>query len=140
MKDTTSGKHIKTAKSYLFEMVSHVLSGKTSLAKESFDKALHAKAASLTRQEKTRMANVIFSESYLPRSEASAKEDEVDSKEIMYNQLVVRDHDLYEREKNHMPEWMQDSDADGTEIDPIKERDAINLTSKFHSVEFTTDT
>lgn len=141
MKGNTASNFVKTEKAHLREMVESAVLGKTSCFKESFDKILHLKTLKLINREKNRLANMIFAESFVRTPTPTLKENlDADSKpdtSVMYDHMSVIDAKLYERESAHMPDWMQGATHEGIEIEPIREQDAIDLSQKFNSIEFT---
>ncbi len=130
---------MKTEKAEILRgMIDNAVINKPSKFKEAFDKLLHQKAMKLVNKEKSRMASVCFAESYVSRSEITSKVSE-SVEGSMYNKIHVLNSDLFQRESKYMPEWMQNATIDGVDIEPIKEKDAIDLSSKYHSIEFSSD-
>ncbi len=128
----------KSERAHLTIMVRAAVANKPSIFKECMSKVLDMKGSKLIKEEKSRLANICFSDASTPRGQVGLKEDE-DANELMYNKLYIVDAALYQREQPHMPEWMQNASPDGSYIEPVKEKDAVDLSSKFHSVEFTTE-
>lgn len=123
-------KTASSEKALLENIVDSALGGRATKVNESFDKLIRGRVNKLIKEEKSRMANMIFSD-HLPQR--TLKEE--DDLEPTYCKVKVIDPELFEKEKAHMPAPLQAATPAGVEIEPIKEKDAIELTKKFNSIE-----
>ena len=72
------------------------------------------------------------------RASELKKGDRLNENEDMqtsYDRAYVIDPKLFEKEKAHMPDSLQKATVAGVDIPPVKDRDAIDLTNRFHSIE-----
>ena len=122
-------------KTVIRSIVENALGGKPHAMKESFDKLMHQRSMRLVREERERVANVVFSHG-IPRGKMGLKEEDAGVGATMYGTVYVIDPDLFDKEKPHMPGWLQKATEDGSSIEPVKEKDAIDLSAKYHSIEF----
>lgn len=132
---TKSANKSATIQAVLGEMLESALRGRALAFKESFDKVMKGKASKLIKEEKSRVATMMFSGHNQPKVLRESTEDGQEDAAAIYNTAYVTDPQLFEKEKPHMPEDLQKATADGVSIDPLKEKEAIDLTTKFHSIE-----
>ena len=119
-------------KAVLRGLVNYALQGKALAFHEAFGKVLRHRAVKLVNEERTRVASMLFEE--VSRS-ASLQEAQPDQTQAIYNKVYVIDPDLFSKERSHMPAAFQKATPDGVMVPPMKEKDAIDLTKKFNSIE-----
>ncbi len=125
-----NGSQANTEKAGIRRLVEQALSGQISLFAEGFEKLIESRVKKLVVDERERVAGMMFTESFSPMSE-----DFKDKRSSIYNKLYVVDPVLFQKEKPHMPETFQNATPAGITIDPMHEKDAVDITRKFHSIE-----
>ena len=120
-------------KSFLKSVITDALNGKVSSARDSLSKLLHDRAVSAINEEKNRVSNMIFDGT---TEVAPSKKVPLDEGARVYSVVRVSDPGLFSREQKYMPSWLSKATPEGIKIDPVTEEDAIAITTKFGSVEF----